>query len=96
MRSALPVVATRLPGGRLREEANCFGLGVTLSGAGIRGLRCTADGVLKGTGLARGAEASDMGGDGGSCSSETVSAVAIDLVSGGVETMGELAVELGE
>ena len=37
-----------------------------------------------------------MGGDGGSWTSETVSAVDMDLVSGGVVTSGELAVDCGE
>lgn len=46
--------------------------------------------------LGRGADASDMGGDGGSCTSERVSTVDIDFVSGGVVTRGELAVDCGE
>lgn len=41
-------------------------------------------------------EASDMGGDGGSCSSESVSTSDSDLVSGGVVINGLEAVECGE
>lgn len=46
--------------------------------------------------LGMGKEASDMGGDGGSWSSDAVSAVDNDFVSGGVVIIGELAVERGE
>jgi hypothetical protein len=41
-------------------------------------------------------DASEIGGDGGVGVSETVSAVEIDLVSGGVLIMGEDAVDVGE
>lgn len=41
-------------------------------------------------------EASDMGGDGGSWTSDKVSIVDRDLVSGGVLTRGELAADSGE
>ena len=71
-------------------------LGVTLlSSDGSRDLRsppvllaALADAVD----LGRGAEASDMGGDGGSCTA----AVDRGLASGGVVMSGELAVELGD
>lgn len=77
------------------------GFGVA-SADGIRVLRATpemAAGVLCGEAspfLGRGAEASDIGGEGGSWTSETVSAVDMDLVSGGVVTSGELAVDCGD
>jgi len=103
VRVALLVVATRVPGARALDdavEAENLGLGVILwSADGSRDFLCVAGpGVLIGAPLAfgSGAEASDMGGDGGSWISETVSAVERDLVSGGVVISGELAVEFGE
>lgn len=65
VRRALPVVAMRLPGARV-PDVNCFGFGVTLLSEERRGFRWPAKGVLMGMALARGADASDMGGDGGS------------------------------
>ncbi len=53
-------------------------------------------GVLAGATVGLGADASDMGGEGGSWTSEADSGVERDLVSGGVVMRGELAVELGE
>lgn len=53
------------------------------------------DGVLRMLRL-NGADASDIGGEGGVGVSETVSAVETDFVSGGVVIIGEDAVELGE
>ena len=102
LRGALPIDG-RLLGMRVLEEGSLapIGLGV-ISAEGRRLLRATpemAAGVFCKAAppfLGSGAEASDMGGDGGSCTSETVSAVDMDLVSGGVVTRGELAVDWGE
>lgn len=73
------------------------GFGVTLlSRDGRRVLRLDAPTALAvATGLARGAgsEASDMGGEGGSCTSDIVSSADNSFVSGGVVISGELAVE---
>ena len=56
-------------------------------------LRCDAGrGVFAMGALGRGTEASDMGGEGGSCPGADMGLES----SGGVETMGELAVERGE
>lgn len=71
------------------------GLGVTLlSSDGRRDLR-TTPGVFAAGAFGRGADASDMGGDGGSFSSEADS-TSESFDSGGVVTSGELAVELGD
>ena len=80
------------------EEPKAFGLGVApMSTEGRRILRCAAGpGVLVAGTLESDAEASDLGGEGGSWISETVSTVEIDLLSGGVMTNGELAVDCGE
>lgn len=97
-RAALPVVAMRAPGARDdTEEPNCLGLGVMLwSADGRRDLRVVGAGVFAVAIFGKGAEASDMGGEGGSWISDTVSAVEMDFVSGGVRISGELAVEFGE
>lgn len=96
----LEVVATRLPGAREVAASDCRGFGVTLlSAEGNLDFLCIdGPGVLRGfcLGLGSGADASDIGGDGGSWISDRVSAVATDLESGGVVMSGELAVELGE
>lgn len=87
---------TRLP---CRAAADLTrGLGVMLwSRDGSRDLRGTAPpGLVAVVALAMGADASDMGGEGGSCTSESVSVVERALVSGGVVMSGELAVELGD
>jgi hypothetical protein len=73
-----------------------LGLGVA-SVDGMRVLRAAGAGVFAAfTAFGSGAEASDMGGDGGSWTSDTVSAVESDFVSGGVVTSGELAVDCGD
>lgn len=81
------------------EEAKFFGFGVMLwsmegsrdffGGAGVFGLAVLA-------GLGRGAEASDIGGEGGSCCSGATLAGGSESSSGGVEIRGELAVDCGE
>jgi hypothetical protein len=79
------------------DGANCLGFGVMLwSADGRRDLRAAVAGVFTVLILGRGAETSDMGGEGGTSELESASAVEIDLVSGGVSISGELAVELGE
>jgi hypothetical protein len=91
------VVATRDAGAREVEVLKCFGFGVMLwSAEGSRDFFATGAGVFVVASLGRVAEASDMGGDGGSCTSETVSAVDTDFESGGVVISGELAVECGD
>lgn len=92
----VPPVEIRLPGARLGAVIGCpLGLGVVLlSEDGNRDLR--AAGVLADESLGRGAEASDMGGEGGSRSSESVSMFERDFESGGVVMRGELAVDPGE
>lgn len=51
VRRVLPVVATRLPRGRVVEDVNCLGFGVTLlSAEGRRGLRWVDIGVFAGGG----------------------------------------------
>jgi hypothetical protein len=103
VRIAPVVVATRATGGRVvDDESKLLGFGVMLlSAEGSRLLvvrvgRGVARGVLSRESLPIGAERSDIGGEGGSCTSETVSAVATDFESGGVVINGELAVERGE
>jgi hypothetical protein len=60
-------------------------------------LRVTGAGVLTASMFfGKVVETSDIGGDGGSCASDTVSAAERALLSGGVRISGELAVELGE
>ena len=82
-------MARRVPGARVADDENSFGFGVTLLSAdGSRDFRVAGNGVLAGATLANGADASDMGGEGGSWTWGTV--------SGGVVIMGELAVEFGE
>lgn len=93
VRSGTPL-ETRPPGARLLVVVAGLarGFGVTLlSRDGRRDLRATP-GVLAADALGKGADASDMGGDGGSRSS----AALCDFASGGVVTSGELAVELGD
>lgn len=97
--AALPVVARRAPGARAEDAAgpNCLGFGVMLwSAEGRRDLRVVGAGVFKAVFLAKGAETSDIGGEGGSWTSDSVAATESDLLSGGVRIRGELAVELGE
>lgn len=100
VRVTLPVVAMREPGPRADEtdELKVLGLGVTLLSAdGRRDLLVVSAGVFAAAAaLGRCAEASDMGGEGGSCNSDTVATVDMDLVSGGVVISGELAVEFGD
>jgi hypothetical protein len=97
--AAVPVVAARAPGPRVddMDVLKFLGLGVMLwSADGRRDLRVVGAGVFTAFFLGNGADASDMGGEGGSWTSDAVSAVPTDLVSGGVRISGELAVELGE
>ena len=74
------------------------GLGVALlSSDGRRDLRLRVGTPMGLPGVCLGSdEASDIGGDGGSVSSEAASVEATDLASGGVVMSGELAVEPGE
>jgi hypothetical protein len=97
----VPPVEMRLPGARVVAVGGFEkGLGVVLTSAEGRRERLTvlrwAEGLEAAT-LGRGAETSDMGGDGGSGSSESVSPSSVsDLESVGVVMRGELAVEPGE
>lgn len=93
---SVPPVEIRLPGARFGAVIGSpLGLGVVLlSEDGNRDLR--AAGVLAVDNLGRGAEASDMGGEGGSRNSESVSRFESDFESGGVVMRGELAVDPGE
>ena len=99
--AGLAPIEGRLAGARdVVEGAGLVrGFGVA-SAEGSRDLRAALDaaaGVLDAAAvLGRGAEASDMGGDGGSWTSDAAPAADEDFISGGVETRGELAVEFGE
>lgn len=93
----------RPPAGRTLPPTTGFvrALGVTvLSNDGKRDvLGKVPDGLENlpaGVAFGSGAEASDIGGDGGSFTSETISVSDNDLLSGGVVIRGELAVELGD
>jgi len=103
VRAGLPVEAKRLAAARDPAPVtdgvyDDFGFGVLLTSAETnRDLRVAMEpGVLVIVVLQVEKETSDIGGEGGSLSSEIVSAVDCDLVSGGVVIRGELAVELGE
>lgn len=89
---------TRPPVGRLlvTEAVKDRGFGVTLCSTDGRRetLRVVDAGVLVTVRLGTDAETSDIGGEGGSMSSAFAAGKASE--SGGVVTMGELAVELGE
>lgn len=91
------VVAERIPGTRMVLVVAVFGLGVMLRSAEGRRDLFWADGAgvfSMELGLGKGAEASDIGGDGGSL---RVGAPLFeggnDMSSGGVVTRGELAIE---
>lgn len=99
VRKVVPPVEIRLPGARVDPVGGlALGLGVILFSA--EGRRVFRDlfgaGVLAAATLGRVAEASDMGGEGGSRRSERESEGKGDLASGGVVMRGELAVEPGE
>lgn len=100
--SGTPPAEGRPPGRRLLVAGALtpLGLGVVSVEEGRRVfLAAPTAGVLRDAPsafLGRAADASDAEGEGGSCSSETVSAVERDLVSGGVVMSGELAVDWGE
>lgn len=91
-----PAPGIRGPAARAVLVDFALGLGVTpWSRDGSLVLRCSVDdGALAGVCLGTGADASDIGGDGGSLRSETFPPVI--LASGGVVTSGELAVEFGD
>jgi hypothetical protein len=98
--SGTPPVEGRPPGGRrllVVGGLTPLGLGVVSVEEGRRVfLAAPMAGALRDAPsafLGRAADASDAEGEGGSCSSERVSAVDRDLVSGGVVMSGELAVE---
>jgi hypothetical protein len=99
----VPPVEIRLPGARVVAVGGLErGLGVVLALTSAEGRRERltvlrwAEGLEAAT-LGRGAETSDMGGEGGSGNSERVSPSSVsDLESVGVVMRGELAVEPGE
>ena len=92
-------VAARVVGLLVTDEEKLEGrgLGVTLLSADGKRVFLWAEGagvlVIEGLGLRSGAEASDIGGEGGSC---TGLPAGNSAVSGGVEMRGELAVDSGE
>lgn len=93
------LVTERMPGAFIPLETAPFGFGVMLRSAeGMRDLFCEFAGVfIFEDNLGRGAEASDIGGDGGSL---IVGAPLLEggkeISSGGVVIRGELAMERGE
>lgn len=97
----VPPVEIRLPGALVVLVGGLArGLGVMLlsddEGRRERPFRDTA-GVLVDATLGKGAETSDMGGEGGSGSSDSVSPSGMgDFDSGGVVIRGELAVDPGD
>jgi hypothetical protein len=97
-RIELEAVATRAEREEEVDVVNALDFGVLLFSAEEDGSRLFRGGAgaLSPPILGKGTEVSDIGGDGGSCISDAVSAVDNDLVSGGVMIIGELAVECGE
>lgn len=93
-------VTERLPDGRRVAGARLLGFGVVLrSVEGMRDLFCeeTAGVLSLEDGLGRGAEASDMGGEGGSfTASGSLPTGRRESSPGGVLIIGELAVDRGE
>lgn len=96
----VPPVEMRLPGALVVLVGGfARGLGVTLlsaEGSRERLVVLAGAGVRVDATLGRGADASDMGGEGGSRARIRESSAREDFEPGGVVTRGELAVESGE